>query len=158
MNSVATKPRVSRHPSAPRIDRVSPTPRMAKPGEETIFDMKKTVRHFCSALLISVCACAPAQEIEPTTAATAESALGVVHEAVKKRLDAEGRVGLESAQSAWEAFRVAECTFRTQWTEGGSVRPQLLQLCRAQLAQERVAQLKFFLTCEEGDLTCPPAQ
>jgi uncharacterized protein YecT (DUF1311 family) len=129
---------------------------MVKPGEESVFDMKKSVRHFCGALLVLVCAYACAQELEPTTPATAESALGAVHEAVKKRLDAEGRAGLESAQSAWEAFRVAECTFRTQWTEGGSIRPQLLQSCRAQLAQERVAQLKYFLTCEEGDLTCPP--
>jgi hypothetical protein len=73
---------------------------MVKPGEESVFDMKKSVRHFCGALLVLVCAYACAQELEPTTPATAESALGAVHEAVKKRLDAEGRAGLDRLTGA----------------------------------------------------------
>lgn len=116
--------------------------------------MNKSAGHFLWVLL--VLRTAQAQDALPPDPAVAEHALSVAQELVRARLNAESRAGLDTAQSAWEAFRAAECIFRTQWTEGGSVRPQLLQLCRARLAEERVAQLKYFLECEEGDLTCPP--
>lgn len=86
----------------------------------------------------------------------AEQALASAEASVSQRLDPKSRAGLEASQSAWEVYRSAECEFRTQWTEGGSVRTQLIQLCRARLAEERVEALRYFLECEEGDLTCPP--
>jgi uncharacterized protein YecT (DUF1311 family) len=62
---------------------------------------------------------------------------------------------LINAQKAWLAFRDAECTFSTSASAQGSVYPMLVAQCRDGLTSKRIDELKTYLRCEEGDLSCP---
>lgn len=62
---------------------------------------------------------------------------------------------LVSAQRAWIAFRDAECDFVTLNTQGGSAYGMLVSMCRDRLTQARIKEFKTYLSCEEGDMSCP---
>lgn len=62
---------------------------------------------------------------------------------------------LVSAQKAWVAFRDAECKFSSSGSAQGSIHPMTVLQCRDELTQNRVEDLKDYLNCQEGDLTCP---
>lgn len=76
---------------------------------------------------------------------------------IEKRLgdDADTRKRLVAAERAWVAFRDAECGFSTSAAEGGSLYPMTLAICRTELTRQRNEQLKAYLACEEGDVSCP---
>ncbi len=60
-----------------------------------------------------------------------------------------------AAQRAWIAFRDAECTFAASSVEGGSIYPMIYTACRQALTEDRSRTLGGYLSCEEGDLSCP---
>lgn len=62
---------------------------------------------------------------------------------------------LVEAQRAWINFRDAECRFQGSATEGGSIQPLVVAGCLKAITDERAKALDFYLTCEEGDLSCP---
>ncbi len=62
---------------------------------------------------------------------------------------------LQAAQRAWIAFRDAECAFSNNHSEGGSIHPMLLLMCKTELTKARTEQLSAYLNCEEGDMSCP---
>lgn len=62
---------------------------------------------------------------------------------------------LVSAQRSWVAFRDAECTFSSSRVAGGSVYPMVYSTCLDRLTQSRTKELKAYLKCEEGDMSCP---
>ena len=62
---------------------------------------------------------------------------------------------LTVAQRAWLVFRDAECAFATSASDGGSIRPALQASCEEQLTRKRTAEFKIYLSCQEGDLSCP---
>lgn len=62
---------------------------------------------------------------------------------------------LVAAEKAWMAFRDAECTFANSQTVDGSIHPMLVAQCRDGLTRKRVDDLKAYLNCQEGDLSCP---
>lgn len=62
---------------------------------------------------------------------------------------------LITAQKAWIAFRDAECDFASFRSQDGSVYPMLISMCRDALTQTRAKDFKAYLSCEEGDLSCP---
>ncbi len=62
---------------------------------------------------------------------------------------------LVAAQRAWIAFRDNECAFAASGVDGGSVYPMIVSDCLAGLTEARSAQFKEYLSCEEGDLSCP---
>ena len=62
---------------------------------------------------------------------------------------------LVEAQKAWLSFRNAECTFATSASADGSVYPMLVTRCRDGLTGKRIDDLKNYLKCAEGDLSCP---
>lgn len=98
----------------------------------------------------------PAADLE-----TADRELNDVYRQVEGRLsdDPDATSRLLHAQRAWIAFRDAECTFQSSGEDGGSVAPIIVAGCRANLTMDHTAQLKVYLNCEEGDLSCPvPAQ
>ena len=74
--------------------------------------------------------------------------------------DAEGKKLLQAAQRAWISFRDAECAFSTNDSKGGSIYPMLMSNCLEELTADRTKQLRTYLDCEEGDMSCPvpPAQ
>ena len=62
---------------------------------------------------------------------------------------------LVEAQRSWLRFRDAECALRTSTVEGGSAYPMVMEGCLADLTADRVKELTYYLSCEEGDLSCP---
>lgn len=69
--------------------------------------------------------------------------------------DSQARTLLTKAQRDWLAFRDAECAFQASGVEGGSAQPMVVLGCREGLTRKRTADLKGYLTCQEGDLSCP---
>ncbi|MDH2050474.1 lysozyme inhibitor LprI family protein [Achromobacter marplatensis] len=62
---------------------------------------------------------------------------------------------LQSAQKAWLFFRDAECAFSSGGTTGGSAYPMVLSQCLDKLTQTRTKELRAYLKCEEGAMSCP---
>ncbi|MGP6463096.1 lysozyme inhibitor LprI family protein [Pseudomonas parakoreensis] len=62
---------------------------------------------------------------------------------------------LVGAQRAWIGFRDAECKFSASGVEGGSVYPLIYSNCLTAVTKARIEALKQYLTCQEGDMSCP---
>lgn len=62
---------------------------------------------------------------------------------------------LVTAQRAWISYRDAECGFAASGVEGGSIYPMILSQCLTDLTNARAADFSRYLSCEEGDLSCP---
>jgi uncharacterized protein YecT (DUF1311 family) len=62
---------------------------------------------------------------------------------------------LVTAQKAWVGFRDAECSFSTSASAEGSVYPMMRAICLDGLTKKRIDDLKSYLNCEEGDMSCP---
>lgn len=62
---------------------------------------------------------------------------------------------LVEAQRAWVKFRDSECAFQGSASEGGSFQPTAINTCLKSVTEARAKELNFYLTCEEGDLSCP---
>ena len=87
--------------------------------------------------------------------------LNALYKQITARLkdDAATTKLLVAAQKAWVAFRDAECNFQTSGSAQGSVYPMVQSICLDGLTGNRINDLKSYLKCEEGDLSCPvPAQ
>jgi uncharacterized protein YecT (DUF1311 family) len=74
---------------------------------------------------------------------------------VRLKDDAATTKLLVAAQKAWVAFRDAECNFSTSGSAQGSVYPMIQSICLDGLTSNRIDDLKSYLKCEEGDLSCP---
>ncbi len=86
--------------------------------------------------------------------------LNDLYEQIMARLAGNGPAKelLKKAQKTWIGFRDAECEFQTSASVGGSIYPMLNATCAKSLTDARSAQLKAYLSCEEGDLSCPVPQ
>lgn len=86
-----------------------------------------------------------------------DTELNALYKQIEARLkdDQDKTKLLISAQKAWIAFRDAECNFSATGVAGGSVYPMIVLQCRDGLTQNRVKDFKNYLSCEEGDLSCP---
>ncbi|MGH6809784.1 MAG: lysozyme inhibitor LprI family protein [Ensifer adhaerens] len=86
-----------------------------------------------------------------------DTELNALYKQIEARLkdDQDKTKLLVSAQKAWIAFRDAECNFSAAGVAGGSVYPMIVLQCRDGLTQNRVKDFKNYLSCEEGDLSCP---
>lgn len=87
----------------------------------------------------------------------ADAELNKVFHEIRQRIgdDADTQKLLRTAERDWIAFRDAECAFAASATEGGSAYMMTLDLCQADLTGQRVDALRAYLSCEEGDLSCP---
>ncbi|MGB3436327.1 lysozyme inhibitor LprI family protein [Achromobacter sp.] len=83
--------------------------------------------------------------------------LNAAYKEVNARLknDRDTATQLHAAQKAWLFFRDAECAFASGGTSGGSAYPMVLSLCLDKLTQARTKELRAYLKCEEGDMSCP---
>lgn len=88
---------------------------------------------------------------------TADAALNASYREIEARLadDPATKQRLVGAQKAWIAFRDAECRFSTAAVEGGSIQPTLTAICLQEMTAARTTELKGYLACQEGDLSCP---
>jgi uncharacterized protein YecT (DUF1311 family) len=62
---------------------------------------------------------------------------------------------LADVQNAWRAYRDADCAFVAKPTEGGSIQSMIVANCRADVTRARLATVRSWLACPEGDLACP---
>jgi uncharacterized protein YecT (DUF1311 family) len=87
----------------------------------------------------------------------ADATLNDLYRQIMARLrdNQPARQALQDSQRAWIGFRDAECAFATVNSRDGSVAPMLVAQCRQRLTALRVAQLRDYLHCSEGDLGCP---
>jgi uncharacterized protein YecT (DUF1311 family) len=86
-----------------------------------------------------------------------DAELNALYRQIERRLksDADTTKTLVAAQKAWLAFRDAECRFAASGVEGGSVYPMVLTQCLDGLTNQRVKDFKGYLSCQEGDMSCP---
>ncbi|CFR05425.1 lysozyme inhibitor LprI family protein [Yersinia kristensenii] len=85
----------------------------------------------------------------------ADTELNRTYKEVLAKTSVGQRALLKSAQQTWIKYRDADCTFQSSATEGGSVHPMIISACLTHKTEERTTQLKSFLNCPEGDLSCP---
>lgn len=87
----------------------------------------------------------------------ADGELNRLYRQIEKRLadDQNTKRLLVAAQRAWIAFRDAECTFSSSGAAEGSIYPMIVTQCRDELTRHRVDDFKSYLSCKEGDLSCP---
>jgi len=88
---------------------------------------------------------------------TSDADLNAAYKDVTQRLkdDKTKLTQLQAAQKAWLFFRDAECAFSSAGTTGGSAYPMVLSQCLDKLTQARTKELRAYLKCEEGDMSCP---
>jgi uncharacterized protein YecT (DUF1311 family) len=86
----------------------------------------------------------------------ADAEMNAVYQQTIGRLkgDKDGAQLLVTAQRHWLAFRDAECTRSTSASAQGSIHSILLSQCRADLTGKRIEELKAYLRCQQGDLSC----
>ena len=61
-----------------------------------------------------------------------------------------------AAERAWVAFRDAECAFQGgPIDQAGTIRPLVVADCRTGLTEARLKDFQGYLSCEEGDTSCP---
>ncbi|MGN6550928.1 MAG: lysozyme inhibitor LprI family protein [Pararhizobium sp.] len=90
-----------------------------------------------------------------------DAALNDAFRQIKARLagDPETLKLLVAAQKQWIAFRDSECTFASSNVAQGSIYPMVVDMCLDGLTKKRLADFRAYLSCREGDLSCPvPAQ
>lgn len=83
--------------------------------------------------------------------------LNKLYKQIEARLkdDADTTKLLVTAQRAWVAYRDAECGFSSSMVAQGTVYPFIHSSCLEGLTQNRIKDLKGYLSCEEGDMSCP---
>lgn len=110
---------------------------------------------YCIALLGALLAGASPSAAQDLAAADAE--LNQLYQKIESRLasDHAAKQKLVTAQRAWIVFRDDECKFAASGVEGGSVYSEVVQSCKQDLTQARIANFNTYLNCEEGDLSCP---
>lgn len=86
-----------------------------------------------------------------------DAVLNQLYRQIKARLSGNGTAQkqLLAAQRAWIAYRDAECSFAASGVEGGSAYPMVVTGCRDELTKRRIKDFKTYLSCQEGDLSCP---
>ncbi|MCO4316826.1 lysozyme inhibitor LprI family protein [Phyllobacterium sp. 21LDTY02-6] len=88
---------------------------------------------------------------------TSDAELNRLYKRIEQRLkgDADTTRLLVSAQKAWIAFRDAECEFSSSAVAGGSAQPFIRSSCLDGMTQTRIDNLKTYLNCQGGDMSCP---
>ncbi|WP_457967897.1 lysozyme inhibitor LprI family protein [Pseudomonas sp. R4-84] len=87
----------------------------------------------------------------------ADKELNRLYQKITARLkdNAAAKQLLVKAQRAWIDFRDAECSFSASGVEGGSVHPMIHNECITTLTKARIDAFNTYLSCKEGDLSCP---
>jgi uncharacterized protein YecT (DUF1311 family) len=112
------------------------------------------------ALSATECADMTQQGMDRCAAVAFESAdrtLNDVYRQIIARLKARSESAelLVQARKSWIAFRDAECAFVALGVAGGSVYPMIRTGCLEAQTNKRIQSLQGYLSCEEGDLSCP---
>lgn len=110
---------------------------------------------------VAVCADAVAQsELDMNLGASAsfvkaDAELTAKYKKIIGRLGPEKVPLFRQAERSWIAFRDIECKFGASGVEGGSAYPMIYEGCLERLTLSRIKDFDSYLTCQEGDLSCP---
>lgn len=74
----------------------------------------------------------------------ADRELNRVYQLVIPKVVGARRQKLVNAQQAWLKFRESECDFSSSYAEGGTMQPGLIAACRAEITQQRTAELNSY--------------
>ncbi len=90
----------------------------------------------------------------------ADQELNRAYDDIIRRLgkDESSKQALIAAEKAWLAFRDAECKFRADPGQQGSIWGMEHLFCLRDLTKARTKDLIHYLHCGEGDLQCPVPQ
>jgi uncharacterized protein YecT (DUF1311 family) len=72
----------------------------------------------------------------------ADGELNQLYRKLVAMLDAEGKIQLKAAQTAWLKYRDAHCEFVADQYKGGSMRPMIHAFCLADVTKDRTTELK----------------
>jgi len=75
---------------------------------------------------------------------------------LKNNLDDRDLDKLVAAQRAWIAFRDRDCDFAASDVEGGSMHPMMVSICKQEMTEDRIGELKHYAACTSVRGTCPP--
>ena len=87
--------------------------------------------------------------------ARADAALNAAYRVAAARLSSNGKARLVKAQRSWIAWRNAECAFRSNGADAGSIGTMVALDCSTELTRARTTQLDALKQCAEGDTSCP---
>ncbi|RWN64422.1 MAG: DUF1311 domain-containing protein [Mesorhizobium sp.] len=88
----------------------------------------------------------------------ADKKLNHAYRQIEERLkdDAATKKLLVGAQRAWVAFRDSECAFQGGPPDmAGSMYPMVVAGCKESLTNDRLKDFQGYLSCQEGDTSCP---
>jgi uncharacterized protein YecT (DUF1311 family) len=77
------------------------------------------------------------------------------HDAMERASRPNIKASLGDAEAAWSIYRDKQCEFESSGVRGGSVYATIVALCLTKATRARIEDLRRFLKCEEGDLSCP---
>jgi len=86
---------------------------------------------------------------------SAKKTLNETYQKVSKAVKGEQKTLLKKSQDAWKKYRDSACRFSTSGSQGGSAYAMIYESCLAEKNHQREVELKNFLICPEGDLSCP---
>ena len=75
-----------------------------------------------------------------------DNELNAVYRKALQSVDASRRPKLRAAQRAWLAYRDAQCEFEGSESEGGTMKPTLVNGCKTEVTAARIGQLRSELT------------
>jgi uncharacterized protein YecT (DUF1311 family) len=82
--------------------------------------------------------------------------LGVYDQIMARLKDLpDERKRLIEAERTWNKYRDAQCEFVASGVRGGSVWPWVYTTCQERITQAHTHELRRFLRCEDGALSCP---
>lgn len=107
-------------------------------------------------LLVCLAAASPSSAQE-NNFKEVDAELNLLYKQIEARLadSPDIKKELVEAQRAWIAFRDAECRFGAAGVEGATAYPDIYAGCAEGLTRDRIEDFKTYLSCEEGDLSCP---
>jgi uncharacterized protein YecT (DUF1311 family) len=72
----------------------------------------------------------------------ADAALNKTYQQLAAKLDDDEKTQLKNAENAWLKYRDANCEFVADQYKGGSIRPMIEAMCRADVTSNRTTELK----------------
>jgi uncharacterized protein YecT (DUF1311 family) len=88
----------------------------------------------------------------------ADAKLNALYQTLTAKYNTNNQALLRDAEEKWLAWRDSECAYETALTVGGTIHPMLETECDTTKTNDRIKELERQRDCQEGDITCNPAE
>ncbi|AKK20300.1 DUF1311 domain-containing protein [Candidatus Liberibacter africanus] len=92
---------------------------------------------------------------ETKTLQSVQEELNETYKKVLNKIEGHQKQLFEKSHDSWEKYRDSECDFTSSGLEGGSAKTMIYTNCLQDHTIQRNEKLTSYLTCPEGDLSCP---